>query len=311
LIDLVSRTDKVFQVGNRVYTGRALPQFLKNLLYALRSIWHNDSNRGERGKRILMFVGWQLWKRVIHLPIVVATDNGFRIIARPDSDVAAAFIYYRIPETRDIQFVRSHLNGGVLIDVGANVGSFSILVADKIDAAILFEPNPAAAAQARDNLAINRLPFEVHELAVSDVNGTVEFEDAGGASSTNRTVVGFETKVPTRTVGRVTLDEFLQERGITSEIAAVKIDVEGHENAVIRGMQQLLRDKRARLVMFEYLQRTNLSQALSAFQVAGYKTFELTADGPSEVRGSARPLQNLFACPEEVFQSMLKSTIFG
>jgi FkbM family methyltransferase len=211
-----------------VYTSRALPQLIQSLLYPLRSIWCDASNRGEQGKRILMFIGWQMWKRLIHLPIVVPTDNGFRAIAYPDSDVSAAFVYYRVPDMRDIQFLRSQINGGVLIDIGANVGSVSLLVADRIDGAILFEPNPVAAARARENLAINNLSFDVHELAVSDIQGTVEFEDAGGANPCNRTVIGFESKIRTRTVSRVTLDEFLSRRAVTSAISAVKIDVEGH-----------------------------------------------------------------------------------
>ncbi len=46
----------------------------------------------EQGKRVLMFVGWQLWKRLIYLPVVVPTDNGFRLVAYPYSDVSAAFV---------------------------------------------------------------------------------------------------------------------------------------------------------------------------------------------------------------------------
>ncbi len=41
--------------------------------------------------------------------------------------------------------------------------------------------------------------------------------------------------------------------------------------------------------MFEYLQRTNLPETLAEFQAVDYKTFELTADGPSEVQGFVRP----------------------
>ena len=105
----------------------------------------------------------------------------------------------------------------------------------------------------------------------------------------------------TRTVRRVAPDEFLDDQLITCEISAIKIDVEGHENAVIHGMKRLLREKRPQLVMFEYLQRTNLSEALAAFQAAGYKTFDVTPEGPCEVQGSVEPLQNLFACPSEIF----------
>jgi len=282
-----------------------VPDLLERLVYVLRSIWCEPSNQGERGKRVLMFVGWQLWKRVIGVPLIVATDNGFRLIAYPDSDVAAGFLYYRVPGSEEVEFLRAHLNGGVFVDVGANVGSISILVADKIDRAILFEPNPVAAARARENVGINQLRFDVHELAVSDSGGAVEFEDAGGANPCNRTVVGFKANVPTRIVRCVTLDEIFDDESITSELSAVKIDVEGHENAVIRGMRRLIQEKRVRLVMFEYLQRTNLSEALAAFEAAGYTTFELTRDGPSEIQKRARPLQNLFACPRELFPTLL------
>jgi hypothetical protein len=56
--------------------------------------------------------------------------------------------------------------------------------------------------------------------------------------------------------------------------------------------------------MFEYLQRTNLPEAVTAFHAADYKTFELTAEGISEIQGSVRPLQNLFACPTEIFPTL-------
>lgn len=253
-----------------------------------------------------MFAGWQLWKRIAHLPIVLGIDNGLRFIAYPESDVSAGFIYYRVPDAHDIAFLRAHIKGGVLLDIGANVGSVSLLLAERIDAAILFEPNPIAAARARENIALNRLPFEVHELAVSDVEGTVEFEDAGGAAPCNRAVVGFVSQVPTRTVQRVTIDEFMRGRAELAQVAAVKIDVEGHENSVLRGMKRLLQEKRPRMIMFEYLERTNLSEALALFQTVGYTTFELTANGPAEIDGPVRPLQNLFACPQEIFPAMLK-----
>ena len=103
--------------------------------------------------------------------------------------MSAAFVYYRVPDLRDVQFLRTQMKGGVFIDIGANVGSLSLLVADRIDHAVLFEPNPVAAARARENIAINNLLFEVHEHVVSDVQGTVEFEDAGGANPCNRTVI--------------------------------------------------------------------------------------------------------------------------
>ena len=84
-------------------------------------------------------------------------------------------LYTRIPDSRDILFMRSHIRQGTLIDVGANVGLVTLLLAEKIQHALLFEPNPLAAARARANLELNGLRFEVHALALSDTTGTVEF----------------------------------------------------------------------------------------------------------------------------------------
>ena len=142
------------------------------------------------------FFGWQFWKRVVRRPIIVQLFNGLRFRAYPDCDVSSGVMYTRIPDSRDILYLREHIGQGTLIDVGANVGLVTLLLADKVQHALLFEPNPLAAARARANLDLNGLRFEVHELALSDTTGTVEFEDEGGVSSCNRTVVGFSPRRP-------------------------------------------------------------------------------------------------------------------
>jgi len=188
-----------------------------------------------------------------------------------------------------------------LIDIGANVGSTSVLLGDTFQRAILFEPNPVAAARSRENLCLNKLSFEIEEIALSDVSGTVEFEDIGGTSSTNRVVVGFRSSANTRIVPRITFDQHLLDRNLTLPSGTiVKIDVEGHENAVLRGMQNFLRVGRPRLVMFEYLQRTNLSETRQIFDQVGYVVFRLCEHGPVLAELQVKPLQNLFACPIEL-----------
>ena len=82
-------------------------------------------------------------------------------------------------------------------------------------------------------------------------------------------------------------------------IALVKIDVEGHENSVLRGMQKFFTEKRPPLVMFEYLQRTNIEETLRFFEAVGYKVFEVSSNGPVAITSRVEPLQDLFACPVE------------
>jgi len=106
-------------------------------------------------------------------------------------------MYTHIPDSRDILFLRERRGRGILIDVGASVGLVTLLLADKVQHALLFEPNPIAAQRARENPALNRLNFELHDLALSDKTGTVGFEDEGGVITCNRTVSGFSSSVPT------------------------------------------------------------------------------------------------------------------
>jgi hypothetical protein len=88
-------------------------------------------------------------------------------------------------------------------------------------------------------------------------------------------------------------------------ISAIKIDGEGHENSVLRGMMDGLRRHRPRVVMFEYLQRTNLREAISLFEDAGYTVLQLVPEGAATAGADVPPLQDLFACPHELLKEFI------
>jgi len=60
-------------------------------------------------KRLFLFLGWQFWKRVVRRPIVIELFNGLRFRAYPDCSVSSGVLYTRIPDSRDILFMRSHI----------------------------------------------------------------------------------------------------------------------------------------------------------------------------------------------------------
>jgi len=265
------------------------------------AIWNDESNRNQRLRALARAAGWQAWKRSIRRPLTTKLFNGLRFRVYPDCTISSSTFYSRIPYGRNLQFLRSQIDGGTLIDIGANVGLISILLADKIQNALLFEPNAIAAARARENIALNQLPFEVHEIALSDQNGTVGFENLGGASPCNRVVTESSTAAPITTVPCMKLDDFLGHRpALASPITVIKIDVEGHENSVLRGMTRTLSEQRPRVIMFEYLQRTDLRKTFEIFSECGYRVMFLSASGKLQAADlNVEPLQDLFACPEE------------
>jgi FkbM family methyltransferase len=274
---------------------------ISQIFHWTSAIWCDESNRDQRLRALTRGVGWQVWKRTVRRPLNTRLFNGLEFRAYPNCTISSSAFYSRIPYSRSLQFLRGRVDGGTLIDVGANIGLVSMLLADKFDHALLFEPNALAAMRARENIALNGLSYEVHEMALSDQNGAVHFEDLGGAHPCNRTVVGFDTKAPTIKVPRMKLDDFLgKHKPLPSPITAIKIDVEGHENPVLQGMTGVLAQQRPRVVMFEYLQRTDLERTFEIFSRCGYRVMLLTSSGkPALAPPDVPPLQDLFACPEE------------
>ena len=274
---------------------------IKDLTIVSSSIWKDEANRHVQTRQLLVFLGWQVWKRTIAKPVIVELFNGYRFIAYPDCRISSRIIYSRIPDCREITFLRQHLSGGTFVDVGSNVCLYPLLLADRIDHAVLFDPNPIAARRARENIAINRLPYEVYEMAVSDRGGEIQVEDRGGVDTCNQTLPeGSRTNFPTRAVSSTTLDQFLERNGSSfPPIKGIKIDVEGYENFVLRGMKGCLETIRPELVMFEYLQRTNIKETISFFTSVNYGVFCLTPRGLAPAHEEVADCQNLFAFPQE------------
>lgn len=274
---------------------------LEKLRNIIHLIYYDESNKEERFSRISAFIGWQIWKRTIRRPIRIQLFNGLQIIAYPDCQTSSIAIYFRVPDYREISFLRRRLSNGLMIDVGANVGLLTLLLADIMDQVILFEPNPLAAQRAKENMELNHLNAAVYAMAVSSDDGHIFLEDRGGTDSTNMTVRNLRASAfPVRKVPCTTLDSFLDKQSNLG-VSLIKIDVEGHENDVIKGMNKTLLKYRPPIIMFEYLQRTNYTETRTLFDNAGYRIYQMgQTDDVIPVRGQPRPLQNLFALPEDM-----------
>ena len=278
-----------------------MSHFVKDLSYVTSFIWGHESSRHARVRQLSVFLGWQVWKRTIAKPVVIDLFNDYRFIAYPDCGVSSRLLYTRIPDYKEIYFLRQYLSGGTFVDVGANVCLYPLLLADKIDHALLFEPNPVAAKRARENVALNGLSYNVYELALSDKTGIMELEDRGGVDTCNQMVPeGGSSPFPTRTVTGTTLDRFLEGRGGSfPPIKAIKIDVEGHENAALKGMRGCLEESRPELVLFEYLEHTNLWETLEFFNSVDYGVIRFSSKGPVLADERVKGMQNLAAVPRE------------
>ena len=145
-----------------------------------------------------------------------------------------------------------HLRPGMAaVDVGANLGYFTLLMADLVGASgrvHAVEPNPPVAALLRRNVALNTFSghASVHEAAACDRDG----QDAAlavpaGEPKNAHLSLGAPADCTMHRVRTCRLDTLLaQER-----VDFIKIDAEGMEEAIWQGMQGIL-DRGAPLTVF-------------------------------------------------------------
>lgn len=126
----------------------------------------------------------------------------------------------------------SELSGWEAIDVGANIGSYTLRLARRFHSVTAFEPSPAHSKVLRLNIALNSLKnVHVREVALSDVSGISPLYIRAGATSLDMSHygLGYDSVCLVKTAK---LDEY--ETKFT-KLDLVKIDAENLEYAILKG----------------------------------------------------------------------------
>jgi FkbM family methyltransferase len=219
--------------GSSVAQG--IVQLARTLRYISRQ--HPLGSRNA-GLALSRWLRWQLGSRLLSASVAVPFVGPTRLLVSPGMAGATGNIYCGLHEFEEMGFLLHVLReGDLFVDVGANVGSYTVLASGVRHAhSIAFEPVPSTFAALVDNLCLNQLGplVEAHNRAVGATQGTVRFTTeldtvnhvASDADRWDRTV-----EVPLTTV-----DAVLAERCPL----LVKIDVEGFEAQVLAGMKSTL-----------------------------------------------------------------------
>ena len=194
---------------------------------------------------------WQL--------VYILSDNTqTRRIANRSIDfhtsTSTEFIRFRnlVGERRIIKnLVNSLDQNDVFYDIGANVGTYTCFAATKLDSnnTVAFEPEPKNADRLRENLELNDLNAEVLQVALSDTNGTVDFALTGDEVGEGEHAIATDDDERTLEVETARGDSIIEERGLPKP-TVLKIDVEGAELSVLRGLRETLHEN-CRLVYVE------------------------------------------------------------
>lgn len=148
----------------------------------------------------------------------------------------------------------------VIADVGANVGNYGILLRNRFPSAKIycFEPIAGTFGQLVSNT--KHLDISCQNVAVGSTKGTINFF-RGTNDNDGTMVTAYQEAIDSiftfagTTVGNITaevitLDDFFVDK--EPKINFLKIDVEGHELAVLKGAKKLIAANSIDIIQFEF-----------------------------------------------------------
>jgi FkbM family methyltransferase len=241
-------------------------------LRTLSFICHHPLAKRQKAKAIRKWLVWQIKSRVSSGKVSVSWIENSVLIVKKGMTGATGNIYCGLHEFHDMALLLHYFceGQGLFLDIGANIGSFTVL-ASKVGMAktICVEPVKSTMDALLANIEANRISDRVenHQVVLGEKTGKNWF--SLDRDTTNSVVselyVGQKEMIEVKTV-----DEILGYRSADFW----KIDVEGHEEAVLSGARASLNRPEVEVVLMEgETQAIQQIMISNSFQKAKYDPF--------------------------------------
>ena len=254
-----------------------------------------------------------LWTRVVNpyfawhsRPFVARAVFGPRLSGDTRDMIQQHIYFFGLWEPELTAWIASRLStGDVFVDVGANIGYYSLLASTLVGkggAVVAIEASPAIFRQLQENIARNDASnVRSINIAVSDRKGTVQLfrgPDHNAGETSMFAAAGF---TPHSAVESARLEEILDRKELVSA-RLIKIDIEGAERFVVPSIGALLSSCRDDLELIVEFHPQYLTEAggraddlLGLMNASGFHAYRLensywpfNGKGPS---GHRRPMR--------------------
>ena len=191
-----------------------------------------------------------------------------------------------------------------VVDIGANIGYYALQEARVVRNVIAIEPTPESHRTLVVNIGLNEyMNIETWQMAIGDYNGRAGFEISRACnwnSVSPASVRGASLHGGDMQVQIIRLDELLNGRWVNY----VRMDVEGYELHVLKGMERILRDKKPGLFIEVHRDKlkdygSSQRELLEYLAGFGYGIEKAFIMGRESVSG---PLNDLLADPDVAWE---------
>ena len=245
---------------------------LKNIYVKIskrrQSFKNHPLTKNEVISALFRYISFNVVQNIYPKARVYKWIDNLKFYAQKGDAGIVANIYFKLFDYEDSMFLLHHLKKDELfIDIGANVGHYSLLAAGICDGDVMaFEPVPLTFTKLNRNIDLNNLneKIKTFNIGIADKNTFLNFTINRDAM--NSVALENDSEVVSTEVKR--LDDILHDKNPTF----LKIDVEGFEYFVLKGAKNVLANESLKFIIIE------LNFSTSKFGHTNQEIFELLID---------------------------------
>lgn len=175
----------------------------------------------------------------------VSVANSFHLELDINEYTQCSYYFFPYAHFDLIEIIKR--GGHTFIDVGCNVGYFSILGSKYFKDVISFEPHPITFEKLKKNISMNKLDnIKALNFGLSNSKSVITLEEnpynLGGSRLIKEVDFKSEIKHKKFKVNTIMLDSIIRE--VENKLTLLKIDVEGFELEVLSGARQFIKEIR-------------------------------------------------------------------
>ena len=246
----------------------------------VKFVWKHPANEGVRLRALVRAARFQARGRVLRRRTLARLGGRSHVWAGLHRLGTSKVVYANPPDYPEMLAWRHLLHpGDLFVDVGANVGSYSIWAGELGAEVIALEPARDTFELLIENIALNGYKIQAVQAAAGATCGTARF--TSGLDCVNRLDPDGILAAQPVIVDVVTVDSLIGNR----TVSGMKVNVEGFEIDVLRGCERALSEQRIRVIQLEW-NATSLSAVgndrrpvADLLRKYGYGLYRPTADG--------------------------------